>query len=79
MNIIYEFDIPEFYAAEGYVSIHVSDGKLVLDTPPDQATLVLIEKMNGRLLPQDQDEKGSDSGEMVEPGTKEVGNGGNST
>ena len=47
------FEFPErgpqnFFAAEGYVSINVKNGKLELEAEPDADTLHLIEKFHGQ-------------------------------
>ncbi len=47
--MIYEFEIKNFNASDGYTRIEVKDGQLEFDALPDAATLTLIKKYDGKL------------------------------
>ena len=50
--IVYEFDIPNFFTAEGDARFQVVDGKLELENEPGDALKALIEKFGGKLVEQ---------------------------
>jgi hypothetical protein len=47
MTIIYEFPIDEFHTSDGYQTLRVTEGCLILDEPPDPSLLDLIKKYDG--------------------------------
>lgn len=50
--IEYEFDILNFSAAEGEKRFQVVDGKLTLESEPDEAMIALIERHGGKRIEQ---------------------------